>query len=314
MKKAKALFLFSGGLDSIIGVKILEKQGIGIKGLTFKSYFFDARQAKKAGKELGIRLKVVDFSKEHFKIVKSPRYGYGQSMNPCIDCRLLMLKIAKKIMKEKGFDFVATGEVLGERPMSQNKKALLLLEKESSLSGYLLRPLSARLLAETIPEQKGLVRKEELLDISGRSRKRQIELAKKFKIKEYPTPAGGCLLTDLEFGKRLRELLKRCPKCEESDLYLLRYGRHFWKEGVRIIVGRNKTENRIIKKLTEKRDILVEMRNYSGPVTLLRSYLRNYQRKQVPSEIINFAQELTRHFSTKSRDKKDVIFKVIEVK
>ncbi len=310
MKKTKALFLFSGGLDSMVGVELLKKQYIDVTGLTFKSYFFDALQAKKAARQLGIKLKVVDFSKEHLKIVKSPRYGYGQSMNPCIDCHLLMLKFAKKIMKEEGFDFVATGEVLGERPMSQNKSALFLLEKESSLSGYLLRPLSAKLLAETIPEQKGLVRREKLLDISGRSRKRQIELAKKFKIKEYPAPAGGCLLTDLEFGKRLKELLKRCSRTSDSDIYLLRYGRHFWKKKTLLVVGRNEKENKAIKRLAQKGDILIEMENYPGPSVLLR----HYDKGKVALEILKFAQDLVQYYSTKARGKKDVEFKVVKFK
>jgi len=310
LRKPRALLLFSGGLDSILAAKILAEQGVEVKGLTFKSYFFDASQAKKAARELGIKLKVVDFSKEHLKVVQSPKYGYGQSMNPCIDCHLLMLKYAKRIMKKEGFDFVATGEVLGERPMSQNKKALLLLERESSLSGYLLRPLSAKLLAQTIPEQRGLVKREKLLDIFGRSRKRQIELAKKFKIKEYPAPAGGCLLTDLEFGKRLKELFKRCSRPSDSDIYLLRYGRHFWKEKILIVVGRDEKENKAIKRLAQKRDILVEMENYPGPTALLR----NYDKGKIASEILKCAQDLVQYYSTKARGKNDVEFKVMKFK
>lgn len=304
MKKTKALVLLSGGLDSILAVKTLTEQNIKVVGLTFKSYFFDSSLAEKAARELGIKLKIVDFSKEHFKMLKSPKHGYGKSMNPCIDCHALMFKTAKKIMKKEKFDFVATGEVLGERPMSQNRNALDVIEKESSLSGYLLRPLSAKLLKKTIPEKKGLVDREKLLDISGRSRKRQIELARRWGIKEYPTPAGGCLLTYLEFGEKLKELLKKYPKCKDFDVVLLRYGRHSWIDDVRVIIGRNEKENKTIKKLAKKGDILIEMKNYTGPLTLIR----NYGKKKISPEILEKVKDSTKYYSTKARDKKDVKF------
>ena len=306
-KVVRGLVLLSGGLDSILAVKLLIRQKIKVTGLTFKSYFFSSDQAEKAAKELGIKLKIVDFSKENLKIVKSPKHGYGKSINPCIDCHALMLKIAKRIMEEESFDFVATGEVLGERPMSQNKTALDVIEKESSLSGYLLRPLSAKLLKKTIPEEKGLVSRENLFDISGRSRKRQIELAKKWGIKEYPTPAGGCLLTDLEFGKKLKELLKRYPGCKDSDLVLLKYGRHFWFDNVKAIIGRNEKENKEIKKLAKKGDNLIEMKRYPGPLTLVR----NYGKGKTSLEIMGKAKNLTQYYSVKAREKKDVEFKIV---
>ena len=320
--KSKCLLSFSGGLDSILAAKILMEQEITVKGITFKSYFFDAEQAKKAAKKIGLPLKIVDFSKEHLEMVKKPKYGYGKAMNPCIDCHILMLKVAKAIMKKEKSSFVATGEVLGERPMSQNKGALTLIEKESGLSGYLLRPLSAKLLKQTIPEKLGWIDRKKLLDISGRSRKRQIALAKKYKIESYPTPAGGCLLCDLEFSRRLKELLKICPKCEDSDIELLKYGRHFWNDKIKIVVGRNEQENKKIKKLTrstnsglilsiaeglkKKKDVLIEMRNYSGPLTLVR----NYRAAKIPKSVLDKAKKLTQYYSTKARYKKDVEFKI----
>jgi len=305
MSKTKALVLLSGGLDSILAVKVLEEQGIEVTGLAFESYFFDAQQAKKAAGELGIKLKIVDFSEKHLKIVKSPKHGYGKSTNPCLDCHTLMLKEAKRIMEKESFNLIATGEVLNERPMSQNKRALDVVERESSLTGYLLRPLSAKLLKKTIPEEKGLVNRDKLLDISGRSRKRQIKLARKYKIKNYPTPAGGCLLTDLEFGNRLKELFGRCLNPKSSDLLLLRYGRHFWKDKVKIIVGRNKEENESMKKLARKEDVLIEMKNYPGPLTLIR----NYSKKKVPEKVLDRAKKMTQYYSTKARGKKEVEFK-----
>jgi len=274
MRKVKALVLLSGGLDSILVAKILQNQDIKVIALSFRSYFFNEGMAKKAAKNLRIPLKVVDFSKEHLKMVKNPKHGYGKSINPCIDCHILMLKKAKEIMRKDKFDLVATGEVLGERPMSQNIKALKIVETQSSLKGYLLRPLSAKLLKETIPEQKGLVDRKKLFDISGRSRKRQIALAKKWQIQYYPMPAGGCLLTDPVFSQRSKELFQLFPQCNGNDVELLKHGRHFIQDKTKIIVGRNEKENKAIKKLAKRGDILIEMANYPGPLTLVRNYTK----------------------------------------
>jgi len=301
------LVLLSGGLDSILAVKILEAQGVKIKGLGFKSYFFNEKLAKKAARALNIPIKIIDLSKEHLNLVKKPKYGYGKGMNPCIDCHILMLKKAKQIMLKEKFDLVATGEVLGERPMSQNLKSLKLIEKKSGLKGYLLRPLSAKLLEPTIPEKKGLIERKKLLDISGRPRKRQLKLAKKFKIKSYPSPAGGCLLTDLEFSKRLKDLFEKYPRCQGNDIELLKLGRHFWQNKVKIIVGRNEEENKKIRKLAKRGDVLVEMQNYPGPLTLVRSY----SGKKIDPKVLEKARFLTKYYSTKSRQKKDVKFKIL---
>ena len=315
MKKVKALILFSGGLDSILAAKVLKGREIKITALSYKSYFFNERQAKKVARDLKIPLKVVDFSKEHLKMVKKPKYGYGKSMNPCIDCHILMLKKAKKIMKREKFDFVATGEVLGERPMSQNKKALDLIENESSLTGCLLRPLSAKLLKKTIPEKLGQVDRCKLLTISGRSRKKQLELAKKFKLKYYPTPSGGCLLTDPEFSKRLKKLFEIFPQCQENDIELLKLGRHFSENKTKIIVGRNEEENRKLKKLAQKGDTLIEMKNYPGPLTLVRNYSKKTPVAKFDMRAeIEKAKELTQYYSTKTRGKKDIKFKILHLK
>ncbi len=304
-KRKRAILLFSGGLDSILAAKILEREKIEILALNFKSCFFSAKNAKKAAKELKIPLKIMDISRDLFKILKKPKYGFGSQMNPCLDCRILMLKKAKKLMEKEKFDFVATGEVLGERPFSQNKRALKIVEKESSLEGYLLRPLSAKLLKPTLVEIKGWVKRENLFSISGRRRKKQIELAKKFKIKFYPTPSGGCLLTDPFFTKRLKKLMEKCPNFKKNDVELLKVGRHFWKGKVKIIVGRNEKENLKIKKLAKKGDILVEIKNYPGPTTLLRSYGGKIEKK-----FLKEAKKLTKYYSTKARNKKDVKFEI----
>lgn len=304
--KIKALVLMSGGLDSILAAKILKESGIKVVALCFKSCFFSDVKARFAAKKLGIDFKSVDFSKEHLEMTKNPKYGYGSAANPCIDCHILMLKKSRGIMEKGGFAFVATGEVLGERPMSQNRRALDLIERKSGLLGYLLRPLSAKALETTIPEKEGLISKEKIFGISGRSRKIQMALAKKWKIDWYPAPSGGCLLTEKEFGKRLKELFLVFPNFNEKDARLLAFGRHFWVGQIKIIVGRNKEENQDIKKLRQKGDVLIEMKNYAGPTTLVRSYSKN----EVLEKAIKKAKVQTSYYSTKARGKKDVKFKI----
>lgn len=238
----KALALISGGLDSILSALLIKNQGtcpelaerIKVTGLAFRSLFFDAKNAKKLAKNTKIPLKIIDISKQHLKIVKHPKYGYGKRANPCIDCHLLMLKEAKKMMGKEGYHFIITGEVLGQRPFSQNKNALALIEKQADLKGLILRPLSAKLLPPTIPEKKGWVKREKLLGISGRSRKIQIKLAKKFKLKDFSTPGTSCILTDRAFTQRLFNLFKACPDCKPNDIHLLRLGRHHWVKATRL--------------------------------------------------------------------------------
>ncbi|MEA3293069.1 MAG: HAD hydrolase-like protein [Patescibacteria group bacterium] len=304
--KHKALLLFSGGLDSILALKILENQGIKTTLLFLKTYFFDEKIAKKMAENLKKPLMVVDISKKHLEMVKKPKYGYGKAMNPCIDCHILMLEKAKEIFKKEKFDFIATGDVLGERPMSQNRKTLDLIEKQSSLKGVLLRPLSAKLLNETIPEKNGLVDRKKLLDISGRSRKKQIELAKKSGIKQYPSPAGGCLLTDIEFAKKVSKLFKICPKCSGNDVELLKLGRHFFFNKIKIVIGRNEKEDKKMRKIAQKKDVLIEMKNYSGPLTLIRNYSKN----KLSMDILEKAKKMTKNYS-KFKNKKNIEFKFL---
>lgn len=269
-KTIRALVLFSGGLDSILAVRILEAQGIKVTALAFVSFFFDSAQAEKTARENKIKLKISDFSDAHFEAIKKPKYGRGAGMNPCIDCHLLMLKYAKIIAKKENFDFIATGEVLGQRPMSQNFRALKLIEKKADLAEKILRPLSAKVLPETEMEKSGMVDRAQLLGISGRSRKEQVVLAKKYGIKYYPSPAGGCILTDKEYSKKLRDLLENIKKPESSDFELLRIGRHFGEGNTKIILGRNYEENLALKKIAEKNDILIEPKDIPGPTALIR--------------------------------------------
>ncbi len=300
MLSKKGLLLFSGGLDSILAAKLLMDQGIKLQGLSFKNYFFELKDIKKRASRINLPLKMIDLSKEQFKLVKNPKFGYGKNLNPCLDCRLLMFKQAKKIMEEQGFSFIATGEVIGERPMSQRKKAMEFLEKKAGLEGKLLRPLSAKLLKETEIEKKKIVDRKKLLAISGRSRKKQIALAKKYGIEDYPTPAGGCLLTDPAFSKRLKELLEKQEKITENDIALLFVGRHFWHKNVKIVVGRNEEENKKLHKLKKDGNIIIELEDIPGPTTLVRGGAQ---------EAINKAKRLTKRYSSAARRKKQVRFK-----
>lgn len=290
-KKIKALVLLSGGLDSILAVKVLQEQNIEVAGLVVTSIFFNAKAAKEAASQLDVKLIVKDFSKKHLKLVKNPPHGYGKNMNPCIDCHALMFKLAKKEMKRGGFNFVATGEVLNERPMSQNKNALRLIEKEAGLFGYLLRPLSAQLLPPTVPEKRGLVDRGHLLGISGRGRRPQLELAKKYKIKKFPTPAGGCLLTDPGFSDRFKNLLQKFPKAKIKDTQLLKVGRHFWQDKNLFVVGRNHQENLKLKELKKRKDLLAEAKNVPGPSILIRSFDRRLKKRDLAKQIKKYLLE-----------------------
>lgn len=300
-EKIKALLLFSGGLDSLLAAKLLQEQNIEVYGLTIYIPYFNVEKVESVARQIELPVKIVDISQEHLEVLKNPEYGYGKNMNPCIDCHILMLKKAKEIMEKEDFDFVATGEVLDERPMSQNKQALELIKRESGLNGYLLRPLSAQLLEPTVPEEKGWVNREELLDIAGRTRKKQMELAEKFGLEEYPTPSGGCLLTDQNFSERLKELLDRKPDASVNDVKLLKHGRLFWEYDNLIVVGRNEQDNENILNLAQKDDILLELENYPGPTVLIRG--------TNPEKSIKKAAELAKYYSTKTRELEKVKLK-----
>jgi tRNA U34 2-thiouridine synthase MnmA/TrmU len=252
--KIKAISLISGGLDSTLATKVILDQGIEVIAANFVSPFCRCNhragcqnEAKFISGELGIPLRVMNVSKEFLEVLKSPKHGYGSHMNPCIDCRILMLKKAKELMKEVNAAFLITGEVLGQRPMSQRKDAMRTIEKDAGVLGLVLRPLSAKLLEPTIPEKEGWVDRSKLLDISGRGRKPQIQLASDFHIKDYPCPAGGCLLTDPAFSKRVKDLIGHNELTSE-DVSLLNHGRHFRiEETAKLIVGRDEHDNQILE-------------------------------------------------------------------
>jgi len=249
-RQVKALGLCSGGLDSMLAALILKDQGIDVTWISFETPFFDAKAAQKASKQIGIPLIVKDITDDYMEMIKAPRAGFGKNMNPCMDCHTMMFAKAGTMMQELGADFLFSGEVVGQRPKSQTKNSLRYVEKNCGFDGLILRPLSAGLLAETIAEQKGLVDRSRLLSISGRSRKPQVALAEKYGITEYPSPAGGCLLTDKGFSQRLRDLLYVQKTEDKTQLHLLKHGRHFrLDDRAKLVVGRNKAENKRIMKL-----------------------------------------------------------------
>jgi tRNA-specific 2-thiouridylase len=269
----KCIALLSGGLDSLLAIKLIQEQGIKVIGLNFSSPFFSGENAIAAAKQLKIKLVTIDLSKgrlfqEYMKMLKKPKHGYGSAVNPCIDCHAFMLKKAKALMKSLGAKFIVTGEVLNERPMSQHLGALKIVEKESKLKGKLLRPLSAKLLDETEAEKQGFVDRNKLLDISGRQRQIQLGLAKKWKL-NFPTPGGGCLLCEKEFSIKLCDLLKNNKNVSACNAELLKFGRHFRFNKNKIIVGRNLQDNKILMKMANK-DMIFEVKGFSGPITLLQ--------------------------------------------
>lgn len=270
-KKVQALGLCSGGLDSILAALVLRDQGIHVEWINFETPFFSSEKATRAARQTGVPLTVMDITAEHLKMLKDPNCGYGKQMNPCLDCHALMYRIAGQVMEDRGFDFLFSGEVLGQRPMSQTKSSLRYVEKNSGREGYILRPLSAGNLPETIPEKEGLVDRARLLDLSGRSRKPQMELAKRFQLSEYPAPAGGCLLTDKHFSIRLRDLFEHQDEYAENELHLLKYGRHFrLTASVKLVVGRAQSENdQILQLYDPSAHQLIKVRKYAGPISLL---------------------------------------------
>lgn len=266
----RALAMISGGLDSILAAKLIKEQGIEVIGICFRSYFFNEENAKRMTAQIGIRLEVVDFSKEHFEMVKNPKHGWGKNINPCIDCHSMMMKYSGELLEKFDADFIITGEVLNQRPMSQNRSALDVVKKQSGFSEKILRPLCAKNLKETQMEIDGLVDREKLLDISGRSRKIQMELAEKWGIKDYPSPAGGCKLTEPGYAVRLKEVLDRKNEVTEKDIHLLKYGRHFISENnVKIIVSRTAEEGEQIKALLGNKDMMFLATKFRGAMVII---------------------------------------------
>jgi tRNA U34 2-thiouridine synthase MnmA/TrmU len=248
----KAVALYSGGLDSVLSVLIMQRLGVETLPVMFITDFGCSASRRSGGAGAGgnalpggLTVERHYIGEAFLELVKNPKFGHGKNMNPCVDCKALMLREAKRLMLERGADFLVTGEVLGQRPMSQRRDIFPVIEREADVAGLVVRPLCAKLLKPTIPEQRGLISRGDLYGISGRTRKPQMELAAAFGLTEYAQPAGGCVLTDPTFSSRLRDLLKGNPNPSMRAVKLLRVGRHFrGADGRLIIVGRDERDNR----------------------------------------------------------------------
>ncbi len=265
----KGYGIFSGGLDSILSAKVLQNQGIDVRLLTFTTPFFNADHAMDTSRILGIKPRIIDITEAHLQMMQQPKHGFGRFANPCIDCHALMFKTAGEIMVLESGDFLFSGEVLGQRPKSQNRRALQIVARESGFSDFIIRPLSAQTLPPTKIEEDGLVDRKQLLGFSGRTRKPQMALADAYGITNYPSPAGGCLLTDPIFSRRIKELMAHDDTLEASRAELLKWGRHFrLPGGTKLVVGRNQAENEIIEKMVRPGDLLLKAAGVPGPTVL----------------------------------------------
>ncbi|MGE4518306.1 MAG: tRNA 4-thiouridine(8) synthase ThiI [Desulfobacteraceae bacterium] len=270
-KIIKALGISSGGLDSILSAFVLKDAGVNVKWITFETPFFSSEKSVRGSEKYNIDLRVENITEVYIEMLKNPKLGYGKNLNPCPDCHSLMFRIAGSLMKEEGADFLFSGEVVGQRPMSQTKNALRYVEKNSGMRGYIVRPLSGKLLPETVPEKEGWIKRDDLLDFRGRSRKPQLELAKKYGIDEFPAPAGGCLLTDRLFCKRLSDLMEFQKIINIADYELLNYGRHIRISPFeKLVVGRDEKENQKLEIIASKLDcIKIRAAEYPGPLCIL---------------------------------------------
>ncbi len=318
-KKTKALLLLSGGLDSMLTAYILKRENIDVvaiqfrTGLEYVSIKADLLEqtapssSLKISKDLDIELRIVSLEKTYLDMFLNPKYGYGSAVNPCIDCHILMLKHAKKIMDDEGFDFVATGEVKGQRPMSQKANDLVNVEKESGLTGYLLRPLSAKTLAITIPEKEGLINRDNLYDITGRARNMQMSLAKEFGIEEYEAPAGaGCSIVDKGYARRYYDFIEH-QGTDILNMKLMKYlaiGRHIrLDKNYKLLIGRNEDENNALEKRNCAKGILLIPNYIKGPAGFIEIYEDNISDdiiKKAVGIIAYYSKEDLIEFSVKS--------------
>ena len=305
----KAVALFSGGLDSMLAIKLMLEQGIEVHALNFLTIFCTCtsrgcmHQATKAANQLQVPLKIMNITEEYMKVVRDPKYGRGRNMNPCIDCRIFTFRKARDFMEEIGASFVITGEVLGERPMSQRRNAIEIIERESGLKGRILRPLSAKLFEPSVPESMGVVDRNKLLDIQGRQRNRQIALAKELGINDYPCPAGGCLLTDKGFSNRLKDLFIYSPNYDISDLHLLKIGRLFRiTDRAKLFVGRNEEENEKLLSFPRPGDYIFDVIDIPSPIGLVRG--------RITEEETYLASSILARYSDAKSDTIEVSYKI----
>jgi len=316
MKKVRAISLFSGGLDSICATRLVMEQGIDVVALKFVSPFFGydiLRDPEKYRAEVlqkyGIDVRIVDISEDYLKMLRNPQHGFGRYFNPCVDCKIFMLNRARAMLKEIGASFLITGEVLGQRPMSQRRDTLNIIERDSGSRTMLLRPLSARLLKETAAETEGLIDREKLLDFSGRGRSRQIALARLFGITDYPSPAGGCILADPILSRRIARIYEgdfvvNPGNMSVVDIELMLIGRQFLLPGNGwLVLGRDEKENIRLAELQEKGDIHLHIEERPGPEALLRKADQLYSERDLQKQDILYAAGLIARYAKKTDGK-----------
>ena len=278
-KKPQVVALFSQGLDSILAIKIIQQQGLKVQAIKFITPFFgyeikgrETEFCDKIKATYNIDLTIIDLTEDYLEMLAAPQYGYGKNFNPCLDCKIMMLNQARILAESGPAECIVTGEVVGQRPFSQRRDTMRRIEKLSLTEGLLLRPLSAKLLTPTKAEERGIIDREQLFDFSGRGRKPQIALAKKLKITNYPTPAGGCLLTDPGFAKRVKTLYQNTSIPTAKDLNLLKYGRFYplEKSSSFVIVGRNRDDNKQLLTTAAENHFILHLTEMPGPVAILK--------------------------------------------
>lgn len=288
---SKALGLMSGGLDSTLAAMVLMRQGIEVTGISFVTPFFGAGKAIAVAEKIGFPLIVQEISDIHLEMVKQPKYGYGRNMNPCIDCHAMMFRLAGEIMVKEGFDFLFSGEVLGQRPMSQNANALRSVAKHSDYNDQVLRPLSAKLLPITPMEENGLVDREQLLDLQGRSRRPQQALAVKWDYPDFPSSGGGCLLTEAGFSNQLRDLLQHDPQATPNDVELLKVGRQFrLSPTAKLTLGRHQADNERLDELAETCHFKLRCSNHSGPLGLFAGEMEQAELEKAAAILASYGK------------------------
>jgi len=301
----KAIALFSGGLDSTLAMKMVIDQGIDVIGLNVNIGFGSTKDRRQhmenMCRQVGAEFMEIDIRSQFLRdILFSPKYGYGKNFNPCIDCHANMFRVAKSMMKELGASFLVSGEVVGQRPMSQNMKALKDVVELAESDNLLLRPLSAKLLPITIPEEKGWVDRDKLLGISGRNREKQLQMAKEFGLVDFEPPAGGCLLTEMHFAKKLRDFIKY-ETLEADDIDVLKFGRHFrLQDGAKLVIGRNQEDNLGLKGVKSRKFHSLEAIGIQSPFSLIS--------KNASENDFNFA---LRAILTYTKAEKDREYKII---
>jgi len=307
----KAIALFSGGLDSTLAMKLIIDQGIEVVAVNINTGFGSTKDRlehmQSMCNQVGAELKIIDIQSEYLQdVLFDPKHGYGKNFNPCIDCHAKMFAVAKRVMEGEGASFLISGEVMGQRPMSQNKDALQMVLDDSNCDGLLLRPLSAKKMAPTIAEINGWVNREKLEGITGRSRDRQLELAGEIGLEDFESPGGGCLLTDANFATKMFDFIKY-DNFEVKDIPVMKFGRHLrLKDGAKLVVGRNQEENAHLQKIDNDKYLHIKTVGIPGPHSLLSKNASEEDKELSAKIVLTYCKTKTDESYIISFDEKEV--------